>query len=38
MMSHRRRRGRLESCTWTAVLVAASAVAMVLLLHATQWG
>ncbi|WP_269846176.1 hypothetical protein [Streptomyces carminius] len=38
MMSHVRRRGRLESVTWTAVLVAASAVAMILLLQAARRG
>lgn len=37
-MSHRRRRRPLESCTWTAVLMVVSAVALVLLVHAVQRG
>ncbi|WP_256462553.1 hypothetical protein [Streptomyces sp. ICN903] len=40
-MSHRGcrgRRGRLESCTWTTLLVTVSAVAMVLLLQAAHRG
>lgn len=37
-MSHGRRRRPLESCTWTAVLMVVSAVALVLLVHAVQRG
>ncbi len=35
-MSHDRRRRRLESCTWSTLLVAASTLALVLLLQAVH--
>ncbi len=37
-MSHRTRRRRLESCTWTTLLVAVSTVAVVLLAQAAHRG
>ncbi|GAA2414310.1 hypothetical protein GCM10010420_49910 [Streptomyces glaucosporus] len=36
MMSHERPRRRLESCAWTTLLVAASTLALVLLLQAAH--